>query len=115
MFHFGSFILPPNRSELERRLRERSLDAEDVIRRRLVTAGREIENYGKYDYILVNDRLADSIELLKAILFAERLKRAGRPDEGLNAKAAACRLDRIRERLQPILRSFGETAAGGGQ
>jgi len=109
------FILPPNRSELERRLRERSLDAEEVIRRRLVTAGREIENYEKYDYILVNDRLADSVELLRAVLLSERLKRAGRPDANLSRKAAGCRLDQIRGRLQPILRSFGETAAGGGQ
>ena len=69
------FILPPNRQELEKRLRKRSQDAEDVIQRRLVTATREIENYEKYDYILVNDRLEDSIDALKSILLAERLKR----------------------------------------
>ena len=56
------FILPPNRSELEKRLRNRSLDSEEVIQRRLVTASREIENYDKYDYILVNDRLEDSAD-----------------------------------------------------
>ena len=39
------FILPPNRTILESRLRHRSLDAEEVIQRRLVTARREIENY----------------------------------------------------------------------
>lgn len=109
------FILPPNRSELERRLRERGQNDEEVIQRRLSTASREIENYEKYDYILVNDRLADSVELLQAILLSERLKRAGRPDANLSSKAASCRLDQIRGRLQPILRSFGETAAGGGQ
>src|SRR5579862_4613378 len=49
------FILPPNRAELEQRLRNRSQDAESVIQRRLDAATREIENYGKYDYILVND------------------------------------------------------------
>ena len=48
-----------------------------MIQRRLVTASREIENYMKYDYILVNDRLEESIETLKAILLAERLKRSG--------------------------------------
>ena len=62
---------------MEKRLRNRSLDAEEVIQRRLVTATREIENYAKYDYILVNDRLEESIEALKAILLAERLKRSG--------------------------------------
>src|SRR5438270_9866887 len=48
------FILPPNRSELEHRLRHRSQDSESVIQRRLDEASREIENYEKYDYILVN-------------------------------------------------------------
>ena len=71
------FILPPNRSELEKRLRNRSLDSEEVIQRRLVTASREIENYDKYDYILVNDRLEDSVMALRAILLAERLQRSG--------------------------------------
>src|SRR5712692_4170358 len=103
------FILPPNRSELEQRLRKRSQDAEQVIQRRLDAATREIENYEKYDYILVNDRLEDSVETLNAILLSERLGRAGRTDAGLSAKADTCRLEQIRQRLQPILRSFGET------
>ena len=69
--------MPPNRQELEKRLRTRSLDAEAVIQRRLVTASREIENYEKYDYILVNDRLDESMDALKSILLAERRKQAG--------------------------------------
>ena len=76
------FILPPNRQELEKRLRTRSLDAEAVIQRRLVTASREIENYEKYDYILVNDRLEESVDSLKSILLAERRKQAGVRDNG---------------------------------
>src|SRR5271170_687557 len=48
------FILPPNRETLERRLRNRGEDREEVIQRRLVTASHEIQNYGRYDYILVN-------------------------------------------------------------
>jgi len=71
------FILPPNRNELEKRLRNRSQDSEKVIQLRLVTASREIENYYKYDYILVNDRLEDSVMALRAILLAERLRRSG--------------------------------------
>src|ERR1700689_3065695 len=51
------FILPPNRQTLEDRLRKRSEDREEVIQRRLVTATREIENYDRYNYILVNDQL----------------------------------------------------------
>jgi len=102
------FILPPNRSELEQRLRKRSQDSEAVIQRRLDEATREIENYDKYDYILVNDRLEDSVDALQAILLSERLARAGRADAELSAKAETCRLGQIRQRLQPILRSFGE-------
>lgn len=102
------FVLPPNRSELEQRLRKRSQDSEAVIQRRLDEATREIEKYDKYDYILVNDRLEDSVETLQAILLSERLARAGRTDAELSAKADTCRLKQIRQRLQPILRSFGE-------
>src|SRR6266852_54577 len=113
------FILPPNRQELEKRLRTRSLDAEAVIQRRLVTASREIENYEKYDYILVNDRLEESIEALMAILLAERLKRSGvggsADDAGTLAKAEGCRLSNIRLRLQPILASFATAATPGGR
>jgi len=109
------FIMPPNRSELERRLRERSQDSAEVIQRRLETARREIENYGKYDYILVNDRLSDSVKALEAILLSERQKRSGQRDPELLARAEICRLDQSQERLQPILQSFQETAAGGGK
>jgi guanylate kinase len=108
------FILPPDRKTLETRLRKRSLDAEEVIQRRLVTATREIENYEKYDYILVNDRLEESVEALMAILLAERLKRSGVQrsvdDAETLAKAERCRLSNIRERLQPILASFATAA-----
>jgi guanylate kinase len=107
------FILPPNRAELERRLRERSQDSEEVIQKRLKAAGREIENYWKYDYILVNDRLEDSVDALNAILLSERLRRNGRADASLSARAESCRLEQIRERIQPILRSFGDRAASG--
>jgi guanylate kinase len=107
------FIMPPNRSELEKRLRKRSQDSEPDIERRLKEAGREIENYRKYDYILVNDRLEDSVSTLEAILLSERLKRNGRHDASLSVRAEACRLDRIGERVQQILGSFGDTAASG--
>jgi guanylate kinase len=105
------FILPPNRGELEHRLRHRSQDSESVIQRRLEEASREIENYGKYDYILVNDQLDASVKALEAILFSERLQRQGRRDEALSAIAEKYRLKNVRERLQPILQSFGKTAA----
>ncbi|MFZ0285299.1 MAG: guanylate kinase [Terriglobales bacterium] len=113
------FILPPDRKTLESRLRNRSLDTEKVIQNRLATASREIENYMKYDYILVNDRLEESVESLKAILLGERLKGSGAQssvaDKELLAKAERCRLSNVRERLQPILASFVATATPGGR
>ncbi|HWH60734.1 MAG TPA: guanylate kinase [Terriglobales bacterium] len=107
------FILPPNRSELEQRLRSRGQDTEEKIQRRLEEARREIENYDKYDYILVNDHLDDSVKALEAILLSERQKRAGNPDVNLSALAETCRLENVRDRLDPILQSFREVAAGG--
>jgi guanylate kinase len=110
------FILPPDRKTLEQRLRKRGQDAEPVIQRRLDTARREIENYVKYDYILVNDRLEDSIELLQAILLAERLRRSGKALSGdqskILAEAERCRLENVCERVRPILDSFREGDSG---
>ncbi len=101
------FILPPNRSTLEKRLRERAEDAEQVIQRRLITASREIENYNKYNYILINDVLEDSVASLQSIVLSERLRRS-LPTEQRRAVELAdrCRLTDIAKRLRPILDSF---------
>ena len=111
------FILPPDRKTLEERLRKRSEDREEVIERRLATATREIENYDRYNYILVNDQLEDSIRLLRAIVRGERLLRSGRvlsPEESkIVAMGDCCRLESVRERLQPILASFRSSANSG--
>ncbi len=105
------FILPPDREKLEWRLRNRGLDSEEVIRRRLDTARREIENYSKYDYILVNERLERATDELKSIVLAERIRRSGdkpSPEElRLLEIARSCCLDQARERVRPILESFG--------
>lgn len=84
---------------------------EAVIKRRLETATREIENYEKYDYILVNDRLDDSIDALKAIILTERLRDAGREpsradEQKLAELAQERRLENVRPSLGPILESF---------
>jgi guanylate kinase len=111
------FILPPDWQTLERRLRSRGLDPEAVIRRRLDTARREIENYSKYDYILVNNLLEESADQLKDIVLAERLLRSGaRPSEEEArrvATAQSCRLEQAQERVQPILTSFHLQAVKG--
>ncbi len=104
------FILPPDREKLEWRLRTRGLDSEDVIRRRLDTARREIENYSKYDYVLVNNVLEQSADQLRDIVLAVRLQRSGAEISGDDKRrveaAQACRLEQAREWVQPILASF---------
>lgn len=110
------FILPPNRKTLEWRLRNRSEDSGEVIQRRLATAYREIANYMDYDYILVNDRLEQAADELKAVVQAERLLRAGRElteeEKRLAVMAEHCRLVNMRERAQGIVDSFLDGAEG---
>lgn len=69
------FILPPSREELERRLRKRAQDTEEVVQKRMAKADAEISHWAEYDYVIVNYELDESEELLRSILFAERLKR----------------------------------------
>ena len=103
------FILPPDRKTLEWRLRNRSEDAEAVIQRRLATATREIEEFHKYNYIVINDELSESIERLKSIVLVERLRRAlSHEERRIVALADRCRFNGIESRIRPILASFRE-------
>ncbi len=111
------FILPPSRYELERRLRRRNESDkvdDEVINRRLSAAGREIENYSTYDYILVNDQLEHSIDELKAVILSERIRRSGEgptPEtKAILDVAERCRLGNVRGRVQEILAGFTQPA-----
>ena len=74
------FILPPSMDELERRLRSRGTDTDDVIRRRMLAARAECEKGAQsYDYLVINDRLDDAFQQLRSIVIAERSRR-GRVD-----------------------------------
>ncbi|HMB15477.1 MAG TPA: guanylate kinase [Pelovirga sp.] len=68
------FILPPDLSELERRLRSRGTDAGEVINRRLEVAREEIAQAVWYDYLIVNDDLATAVNKIKSIVIAERCR-----------------------------------------
>jgi len=74
------FILPPSISELERRLRDRGQDSDEVIRARMAKSQDEISHWAEYDYVVVNDNVETSLTQLIAILQAERLKRDRQPD-----------------------------------
>ena len=69
------FILPPSAAALEKRLQTRAQDSADIVRRRMEAASAEISHWPEYDYVIVNASLDASMEGLKAILGAERLKR----------------------------------------
>jgi len=69
------FLLPPSNAELERRLRGRGQDPEDVVRSRMAQATTEISHWPEYDYIIINEDVEESLGRLKSILAAERLKR----------------------------------------
>jgi guanylate kinase len=83
------FVLAPSREILEQRLRARSQDSDEVIRRRLAKAVREIQDYKLYDYVLVNEDLDLAVESLKGIVRAERVRRI-----------------RVEEKIRPILATF---------
>jgi guanylate kinase len=71
----GVFILPPSLAELERRLRGRGTEDEATTQRRLSNAKGEIEHYGFFDYVVVNDEINGAYEQLRSVVNAERCKR----------------------------------------
>lgn len=76
------FILPPSRAALAERLHKRASDSEETVRRRLAGAAEEIRHWEAYDYVIVNEDLEASLEGLRAILAAERLRRTRRTGLG---------------------------------
>ncbi len=70
------FIFPPSMVELERRLRARGTDSDDVITARMARATSEISHWDGYDYVLVNDDVERCFGDVKAILTSERMKRS---------------------------------------
>jgi len=74
------FVLPPSFPILEQRLRGRSKDSEDAMRRRLQVARQEVTSYCDYDYLIVNDELDRCVDALRSIIMAERVRvRRARP------------------------------------
>lgn len=84
------FVLPPSRSELEKRIRARGQDSEDEIQRRLERARQEMLSYSSYDFAIINDNL----------------ERAGQEAQAI-AVGSRCQVARNEERIREILKSFG--------
>jgi len=83
------FILPPSKAELEKRLSLRGRDSAGEIRDRLAVAGREIQQFNRFDFIIINDNLDLAAEELKSVIIGTR-----------------CRLDIRGESILTILHSF---------
>jgi guanylate kinase len=62
------FILPPSRAELERRLRGRGTDSEEVIQRRLLDAAGDMTHWPEFDYVVVNDDFGAALAALADIV-----------------------------------------------
>ncbi len=64
------FILPPSIRELERRLRSRNTDSEDVIARRVRVAREELKHYAEYDFLIMNEELEQAYDALRSVYLA---------------------------------------------
>ena len=73
------FIAPPSLAELEARLRKRATETEETIALRLDNARTELGYTDQYDYLVINDKLDDAVESLRAIIIAERSRRRRSP------------------------------------
>ena len=71
----GVFVLPPSMQELEKRLHRRASDSAETIQRRYAQARVEVEHYGFFEYLVVNDDLEKAKAALLGITLAEQHRR----------------------------------------
>lgn len=108
------FILPPSRDALEARLRRRGEDSAEVIQSRLRQAVLEIEDYPKYDYVIINDEVDRAAEKLCAVVRTVRWKKEheGRPTDPQVQRwfelAAGCLTRDAEPHVAPIRQTFLE-------
>ena len=68
------FLFPPSLEELKNRLIGRGTDNVDDVEKRLETALKEIKFWSKYDYVVINKNLEETVKLVEKIIEAERHK-----------------------------------------
>ena len=73
------FILPPSIEELEKRLYSRAQDSEEVVKSRMSKATSEMSHWDAYDYVIINDKIEESINLVREVLTVERRRRRRQP------------------------------------
>lgn len=74
------FIMPPSMQELERRLRARAQDSEQIVQNRMLEARSEISHFGEYDFVLVNDDLNNTYQKIRSIIDSKRISRYKKSD-----------------------------------
>ncbi len=74
------FILPPDMTTLENRLRSRATDSAEVIERRIRKAKDELGHYPEYQHLVVNDELEHAYSVLRAHYLTRRYGMVDRPD-----------------------------------
>lgn len=89
------FILPPSIPELHDRLKNRGLDAEDVIARRLQNARVEMEHWAEYDFVLVNSDLDETCGSVTKILETARISRTRQTNLSLFVKSLQGQIDSL--------------------
>ncbi|WP_194756735.1 guanylate kinase [Aliidiomarina indica] len=70
------FILPPSNEELERRLRSRGQDSDEVIAKRMAKAQHEMSHYAEFSYLIVNEDFDQSVNNLEHIVMCQRMRRS---------------------------------------
>ncbi|MBL8385403.1 MAG: guanylate kinase [Burkholderiales bacterium] len=70
------FILPPSLAELERRLRARGTETDEVVRRRLAAARQEMRNAVQFDYVIINSDFSEALKRMQAVVIASRQRLA---------------------------------------
>lgn len=73
------FILPPSLQELEKRLKTRAQDSEDVMKQRMASVSHDLSHWAEYDYVIINENFQYSVDCVRSILKSERLKRTRQP------------------------------------
>lgn len=68
------FLMPPSKAELEKRIVGRATDSAETIKRRLACVDSELIEIKTYDYAVTNDRVADAVERITAIMTAEKCR-----------------------------------------
>ncbi|WP_018247272.1 guanylate kinase [Orenia marismortui] len=68
------FLAPPSLEELKSRINKRGTETQEAINTRMKNATKEIEEINKYDYLIINDKVASAVDKLKSIIIAERCK-----------------------------------------